>query len=234
MSSVGSKRKMMGAPRYGAPKASSKKPRSKPKPSSLTAQLNRRGLANRETGFVDFGPQTFNHDISAGTISLIATIPQGASVQSRVGKKVLLKSLQAHGICSNGTTATYNDVTLLIVYDRRPTGSLPAITDILTQVSSFAFNNDANSGRFRILKRIDMSMIGNYSSVTGFVTESSVKSMDFYLDLRGLPTVFKAAGTGAIGDIEEGALYCVSVGSQLAGTTAASSQMTFRTRFLDV
>ena len=48
------------------------------------------------------------------------------------------------------------------------------------------------------------------------------------------PVVYKAAGTGAIGDIEEGALYLVTVGQVAAGTAAAAMRVAFRLRFLDV
>ena len=49
----------------------------------------------------------------------------------------------------------------------------------------------------------------------------------------GGTTVYKAAGTGAIGDIEEGALYLATIGVSAPGTAAASLQGGFRLRFLD-
>lgn len=192
--------------------------------------LNRRGVASRETGYVDLAVANYAAD-TTGTVTLIATIAQGASVNQRVGKKVLLKSLQGRGQIYNGTTATINDVAFLIVYDKRPTGALPAVTDILVSAASVSFNNDVNSGRFKILKRVDLMLSGIPSTTNG---DGPADSGDFYLNLKGLPAVFKAAGTGAIGDIEEGALYLVTVGSQAAGTAAAVVQLAFRTRFLDV
>ena len=58
-------------------------------------------------------------------------------------------------------------------------------------------------------------------------------SNDFWLSLGNRPVTFKAAGTGAIGDIEEGALYLVTVGNTAAGTAAAALAASFRMR-LDV
>lgn len=193
--------------------------------------LNRRGVASAETGFVDLASGAFAID-TTGTIALIATVAQGASVNQRVGKKIIWKSLQMRGNSENSSTAGFNDCAMLIVYDKRPTGSLPAITDVLATANSGAFNNDANSGRFRILKREDWVMVSRPLNLTG--TESSAVSNDFYLNLKGLPCVYKAAGTGAIGDIEEGALYCITVGDKAAGTTAAQGNFAFRTRFVDV
>lgn len=191
--------------------------------------LNRRGVASRDTGYVDLAQASYAFD-TTGSITLLATVAQGASVNQRIGKKIKWKSLQMRGFAANSSTALFNDCAMLIVYDRRPTGSLPAITDVLNTANSNSFNNDANSGRFRILKRMDVGLVGNSTSLT----ENYAQSCDFFVNLRGLPCVFKAAGTGAIGDIEEGALYMITVGQNAAGTAAAYINAGFRTRFVDV
>lgn len=195
---------------------------------ALRAPLSGR-TQTKETGFVDTALATYAFD-TTGTIVLIPTIAQGASVNQRVGKKVALKSLQCRGTVNNGTTATVTDNAFLVVYDKRPTGALPAITDILNTANSASMNNDANSGRFRILKRTDFILTGNSTSPA---TGNEAMDASFFLDLKGLPLIFKAAATGAIADIEEGALYFVTVGATAAGTAAATSSIGFRTRFVD-
>lgn len=182
-----------------------------------------------EPGFVDLAPATYACD-TTGSITLIATIPQGSSVNERNGKKALYKSLQFRGVMQSNSATTIADTAYLIVYDKRPTGTLPSITDILNTVSAQSFNNDNNSGRFRILKRHDQVLIGNSTTPT---TGQEAQQGDFFLKLNGLPIVFKSAGTGAIADIEEGALYLVTVGNQAAGTGAAILNGGFRTRFID-
>lgn len=191
----------------------------------------RRAIANKETGFVDLAVANYPMD-TTGSVTLIATVAQGASVNQRIGKKALWKSLQARGQSFNGTTATINDVAYIIVYDRRPTGALPSVTDILVSANAVAFNNDANSGRFKILKRVDQILCGNNAAAANQL-ENMAKSEDFFLDLKGLQVCYKAAGTGAIADIEQGALYLVTVGSAAAGTAAATLAISFRTRFVD-
>jgi len=198
---------------------------------SMSARLVR-APGTRETGFVDISAATYAMD-TTGSVTLLNTIAQGASVNQRVGKKVVLKSLQFRGNLQNGSTATVNDVAFMIVYDKRPTGALPTITDILASATAFSMNNDANSGRFSILKRHDDVLLGNATAAANY-TDEMYKSCDFFLSLKDRPTTFKAAGTGAIGDIEEGALYLVTIGIVAAGTAAASLQGAFRTRFLDV
>ena len=190
----------------------------------------KRLVANaKETGFVDLAAANYACD-TTGSITLLNTIAQGASTSQRIGKKVMMKSLQCHGNLLAGTTGTTTDTVVLIVYDKRPVGVLPAITDILNSVQSNSFNNDANSGRFRILKRWDCVLTGNRTTPA---TGNEMVEGDFFLKLHDLPVNFKAAGTGAIGDQEEGSLLLVTAGDVAAGTTAGSFAAAFRLRFVD-
>lgn len=188
----------------------------------------------KETGFVDTGASTgtaYAMD-TTGSVTLLSAVAQGASQSQRVGKKIMLRSLQGRGAMGNLSTAVTNDVAFMIVYDKRPTGALPSITDILVAASSLSLNNDANAGRFTILKRHDDVLVGNQTAAANY-TEAMYKSADFYLPLKGLQTVYKAAGTGAIADHEEGALYLVTLGNN-AGTAAATLNLALRLRFVDM
>lgn len=190
--------------------------------------LKRLIAASKETGYLDTALAGYACD-TTGSLTLLNAVPQGAAVTQRIGKKIEMKSLQARGIVQNGTTAIVNDIAYLIVYDKRPTGTLPAITDVLVSVSSFSMNNDNNSGRFKIVKRVDQNLIGN----AGALTESTAQDADWFCSLKGLETVYKALGTGAIADIEQGALYLITVGNVAAGTAAATLFESFRLRFMD-
>lgn len=189
-------------------------------------------MPSKETGYVDVASASYAMD-TTGTVTLLNTVPQGAAVTQRVGKKIQLNSLQFRGAMQNGSAAAGNDVAFMIVYDKRPTGALPSITDVLNSVAPTAMNNDANAGRFRILKRVDEVLIGNLTAAANY-TEAAIKSCDYWLSLKGLTTTYKAAGTGAIADIEKGALYMITVGGTAAGTSAASLFGAFRVRFVDV
>jgi len=192
--------------------------------------LNRRGVVDKETGFVDTAVANYAYD-TTGSITLINTVAQGTTVNQRVGKKIVMKSLLMRGFHLNGSTASYNDCVYLVVYDKRPTGSLPAITDILNTINSSSMNNDANSGRFVILKRGSIVLQGLPSTTTGI---NFAENADMYLDLRNLPVSYKLGTTGAIGDQEMGSLLFVTCGNTGAGTSAAQITVGFRLRFLDV
>jgi len=138
-------------------------------------------------------------------------------------------SIQIRGRAVAGASGVYNDVALIIVYDKRPTGALPVMTDILAVSNSNSMNNDDNSGRFQIVRRIDHLLLGNG---TACVSGREGQSMDDFIKFRR-PATFKALGTGTIGDIEEGALYIVSIGSTAAGATAALFTLSFRLRFTE-
>lgn len=223
------KRKYGAAPMLSGKKRLVYRPSTSSRYNAVAKGLGRRGLSSSESGYVDLAYASYPCN-TTGSITLIATIAQGTSVNQRVGKKVALKSLQIRGTAINDTTATVNDCAIIIVYDRRPTGSLPAITDVLDTANAGSFNNDANSGRFKILKRMDFVLTGNSTTPA---TGNEAKNLDCFLSLKGLQSVFKAAGTGAINDIEEGALYCITVGTQVPGTADANAGMGFRTRFID-
>lgn len=190
---------------------------------------SRMALVRRETGYNDYSSGVNLPFDTTGSIQLIATVAQGTTVGTRVGKKIMWKSLQMRGMIISNAAANYNNCCLLVVYDKRPTGSLPAITDILDAANAAAMNNDANSGRFVILSRRQWILEANAGAPNG----KSNASVDDFVKINRY-CEYKAAGTGAIADISSGAVYVVSVGSNAPGTGAAASNFAFRMRFIDV
>jgi len=186
--------------------------------------------AEKNAGYVDLAYAAYPLN-TTGSITLIATIAQGVSVNQRKGKKALLKSLQLRGYAVTEATTLDTRCAFMIVYDREPTGALPAITDILVTATPQSFLNDVNSDRFQIVRRFDFCLSG---SGTVPVTGNEVLAIEEYVKLQKRPIQFGAAATGAIGDISKGALYLVSVGNIVAGTADATLNLAIRTRFTDV
>lgn len=200
-------------------------------PASVTvARAKRDKLKRRDANYVDLASATYQFD-TTGSITLIATVASGAGVTQRIGKKIAWKSVQLRGHLQNKNTATIHDAALLLVYDREPGAALPAITDILDTVSCRSFNKDDNSYRFRILRRWDFCLTGNNATPA---TGNEAITLDEFVDLKGLPGQFKSAGTGAIGDIQLGALYAVTVGMNAAGGTCSEGSIGYRVRYIDV
>lgn len=202
----------------------------KPKQMVLYKQPSRaaqRKYSTSEVNYVDL--PAANYECSTtGSITLLATIPQGVSVNQRIGKKAVYKSLLLRGLLKAGTTGTVGDSAVIVIYDKRPSGVLPAITDILTSISSTAFMNDNNTGRFEVIRRIDHILLGNSTTIASGLEAVNI---DMYIRLNKRPITFEALGTGAIADIDMGALYLVTVGTGATGTTAPVLAVSARTRF---
>lgn len=182
----------------------------------------------QEKGFVDLINQgnSFN---TTGSVTLLCTVPQGAGVNQRIGKKIMWSSIQMRGLVFANSATTLADAALIIVYDKRPTGALPAVTDILVSASSTSMNNNDNAGRFQIVRRMDWVFAGNSTTPT---TGKEIIGFDHFAKFRR-PCIFKSAGTGAIGDIEEGALYYVCVGNTTGATIQPSSNLNWRVSFTE-
>ena len=232
--SVGNRRRAKYTSRVGRPMIGRN---SGPGRSGFKANFFRLQRAYKnELGYLDITGGAYAYD-TTGSVTLLNAVPQGAAVTQRVGKKIIMKGLQCRGLLYNNSTASMNDCATIIIYDKRPTGALPTITDILVSAASNSMNNDANAGRFQIVKRMDELLLGNRSftgAVANALVDCSAAEADWWIDLKNRPVTYKAAGTGAIGDIEEGALYLVTIGSTAAGTAAAELGANFRLRFQDI
>lgn len=180
--------------------------------------------------YVDLAQTAYAND-TTGSIALIATVPQGTTQTTRVGKKIVWDSIQMKGETFGNAAGIFNRCMNLVVYDKRPTGALPAITDILVAANAMSHNNDDNSNRFRIIRKWYFHVL--QSNIAAACAEYALKHFDEFIPLHKY-CEYKSLGTGAIADIEEGALYFVTVGNNVAGTAAASTAMVFRTRYHEV
>lgn len=184
------------------------------------------------SGYVDLAPANYPQ-ISTGTVTLLNTVAQGAGQKQRVGKRITLKSLQFRGKSKAQANNTISHSAFCIVYDNRPTGTLPTVTEVFETDDPESMNKDDNSQRFTILKRVERAFVGGSTLGQNGLTAKTSFVESFFLDLKMRPQVFKSLGTGAIGDIDEGALYLVQMGS--APTTYGSElEGSFRLRYIDV
>lgn len=175
-----------------------------------------------DPGTIDVASATRVAD-TTGTIFLLNTIPTGTTQVTRVGKKVNMTNLYVQGRIAAGSAGSLARGTLVIIYDKRPTGTLPAITDVYDTINSNSFRNNDNWDRFEILHRHTYAVNG--------ASAGTVENGQWDIDIR-VPikreVIFKSAGTGAIADQERGSLIAITMGDVAAGTGAPI--FTFGTR----
>lgn len=185
-----------------------------------------------ENKYVDVAATTYACD-TTGTVTHISVVPQGDSVNARDGRKFALTTVQIRGKTTTGSTATYAQGTLALVWDKQPNKALAAVTDILDTAHSDSMNKRENASRFMVLRRWDLMLTGKNdgSTVGGFA-----RNFDKFVRLpRGLiAECTPADATGEIGNRVTGALLLLTVGSMPAGTSACSYVVSLRVGFKDV
>lgn len=188
-----------------------------------------------ETKLVNLGIATYAVN-TTGSVTLIATIPQGTGIFTRVGKHADYRQLEIRGVLKNATvggpTDPFTRASILLIYDKFPTGTLPTMTTVLQTATSYSPTASSSEVRFIVIRRFDMVTIGPVNAATP--GSNSCKIIDETIDLKCIPVVFKDLGTGAIDDISMGALYCVVIGNTAAAATTAEVTLQFRTRYSEL
>jgi len=163
---------------------------------------------------------------ATGFVQLLNGCAQGSDIGDRVGRQIMMKSIQAK-LYSYVTPATGVDQVhrLMIVYDRQVNGSLPSIATILNTVTPYSMKNLNYRKRFKIL--MDKTFVLSASG-----EDSSQMYTEFYRKLRH-PVEFNAGNAGTVADIITGSLYLVSVGNIGAGAPAGVVTGNLRVRYTD-
>lgn len=168
------------------------------------------------------------------TPQLLTGIAQGVDVNQRVGRRVVLKSLDVRYRVQVSTlpanTGNINRIRTLIIYDKQTNGSIPALVDILSQTNFNAHMNLSNSDRFVVIadEYSEQRQYDNFQA-----PGASVISGHFFRKFN-LETMFTGTG-GQIVNITGGSLYF------LCSSDAVTSALTdfgiladCRVRYVDV
>jgi len=141
---------------------------------------------------------------TAGTITdgtLVATIAEGNTDQTRVGNKIQVRTVMVRGIVrapSSATAADSSDVVRVILFlDRGCNGTAATVAEILAAADYRAFNNLDNNDRFRTLAEttIDANVYASGAVVTAPLY------LSFFLKGKvNLPFKFRG-NTGAVADM---------------------------------
>lgn len=161
--------------------------------------------------------------VATWTITCLNDVVQGTTAITRIGRKILMKSLLVQGSASVAT----GQLRIVIVYDRQPNGVIANATDIFTSNTLMAAQNLDNRDRFITLADIFpfdqseniMNPSNNNDSIVGW--KRFIK--------MNLETIY-SGNAGTIGDITTGALLiCTSTnGGAVIGETGLQ-----RVRFID-
>jgi hypothetical protein len=160
----------------------------------------------------------------APSLLLVNGVATGTDYNNRIGREIAMKSVYLR-LSGANTVDQIAALRIMIVYDKQPNGTLPAITDILTAADTISPNNLNNKDRFITLS--DQERQISTAADRGF-THVVYKKV-------GLPVQF--SGTNAtIASISTGAVYLILIPILLSsGASTANFTVGYnlRTRFTD-
>lgn len=221
---------------YGSPRArfsAAKRVRQAPAPSRNRIVLKRGNNAysafQKSSGIerknIDDSAAKWTNGATTWTINCLNDVAQGTSATTRLGRKILMKSVLVQGTLTN-TTAQGR---ILIVYDRQTNGAAPAATDVLTSNTIMAVQNLDNRDRFIILADIwpyaqDETLCGEVSGA------GSAGPMGYKRYIKcNLETIY-GGNAGSVADINSGGLFMMT---NCNGGTVGGETGIQRTRFVD-
>lgn len=185
-----------------------------------------------ELKYVDVANATYACN-TTGTITALNLIAVGDDNTTRDGRQVTIKSVQLHGmVYPEDTNSGPTKARVVLVWDNAVnSGALPAITDIFAVIGGNAFPLVNNANRFTILVDRTFSCGIMQDTATQAVAGCpNTFECEIYKSL-GAVTQFSGT-TAAIGSIQNGGLYLVTMGSTAAGNGATLIAST-RVRFVD-
>lgn len=175
---------------------------------------------------------------TTGSTTHISIVPQGTTVNTRLGKSFRCTSLQIRGfsLLDSAASQVFNSGRIYIVWDSQPNKAKAAVTDILDAATSSSLVKRENASRFKILRKLSYDQMGlaGGASAAG-VSGTELISVDEFIKFENdlICTLTTADTTGVIGDVVTGALLLVAVGSN-ATTLASNFTVTMRLNFVDV
>lgn len=166
-----------------------------------------------------------------GTGGQINLVPQGTADNQRIGRKIVIKSIQLKGVALASPGALANYGTVLYIYlllDKQCNGAAALPTEIFTvNDASIALRNPDNSQRFTVLKKwvvpfnIESGITTNYNE--------KVEDLSFYKKCD-VPVIFDGT-VGTITEVKTNNIFCYMGLQNHAGTVQIRG--TWRIRYAD-
>lgn len=152
---------------------------------------------------------------TTGSVTHINAIPLGNGDEEREGKTCKVTSIQIKGYAVADTSTVGNVCRYLVIYDKKPSGTLPTPSDLLNTVSCNGFVRWDQKHRFIVLRDEAFTLAGSYTAPG---TGDIVNPIHYVNEYIRLPADMSCQWTssdttGTIATATEGAIYLVTVGS---------------------
>ena len=160
----------------------------------------------QETKHIIWSEQTITIPAAgAGTFGAVMNaMATGDSSSTRTGEKVTMTKLAMRFNVKAGAEADGCSARIIVLYDRRPAGAVPAVTDILESdhLVSLYTTDRASQGRFQVLADRTFAMQA--------LTAGSERNLKLFVR-KTMPVLYEG-NAGTIADIQRGSLYTLGVG----------------------
>jgi len=203
----------------------------------LYGRFNKQGSrpAQAELKYLDTA-LSFSDDFTFGVEnSCLNVIPQDATASGRIGRKVVVKSIQVRGVLQYAPGASTTGsvaVKMAIVLDKQCNGVAATIAEIFTSnLVSTSMINLANSERFVVLKQWHVTVCATAGIQTAFGGFN--QWIDWYQKVD-IPIEYDAtASTGALATVRSNNLLLVAGADTSDGDDDVSFSGTCRLRYSD-
>jgi len=156
---------------------------------------------------------------------LLNGVSQGVTPTTRVGRRILMKSLYIRWFLQLAATTTGGTpVRMLVVYDKQTNGAAPSVTDIVLTDEITSPMNLSNSKRFQVLCDQTWSCVGTGGP------QSIVLNKYMKLDKT---VEFNTGNAGTVADITSGSIYVLCWSGNGLAVTVPLGVLYSRVRFQD-
>jgi len=175
--------------------------------------------------------------------NLLNPLSQGTTAQTRIGRKIRVKSIQLRYLwtqLASNSIASMTNPRILIIYDRNPAGALPAVTDILTANNILSFMNLNNTDRFMVISDtflMDERVRNMPDAHVAAATAQNISAHGkFYKKFKiPLECQYNDTNAGTITDLEKGSFLVLACcdGAQIFATGSLNLIYNCRIRYTD-
>lgn len=167
---------------------------------------------------------------TTGSITLCNGIQLGDTELTRDGQYIMLKNFKIRGYFrpDSYSASLPTLCRLMLIWDNAANGVTPVMTDFLTAASSLYFPNYNNKERFTFIRDWSFAM----ANLPGGSPTNKLLRATVPINQK---VKYNAGNAGTVADIQNGALYLVSIGNNAAGSgTNYAMDLDFKIEWVEV